>query len=80
MKRKWWLISIGGYGDFGFYGTEAEAEEMRAHKAAWERDVGRKKAIPATHPKAKEAAEHTKWERERGYGLDERALSSIGAL
>ena len=52
-KRKWWLISISGYGDFGFYGTETEAEEMRAHKANWEGGIDQKKVIPATHPEAK---------------------------
>jgi len=80
MKRRWWLISIGGYGDFGYYGTEAEAEKMRAHKAVWEAGVGRKTAISATHPSAKKAMERVKWERKQGYGLDERELASIGVF
>lgn len=41
-----WVISIGGYGTFLFDGTETEAEEMRAHKARWERGIGKKR--PAT--------------------------------
>lgn len=77
-KRKWWLISVSGYGKFGFFGTEAEAEEMRAHKAIWERGASRKTAIPAIHHAAKEAIQLTKWELERGYELGERELASIG--
>ena len=38
-----WIISVGGYGTFFFEGTESEAEEMRAHKAKWERGVGKKR-------------------------------------
>lgn len=42
--RPWWVILIaGGYGAFLFEGTEAEAEEMRAHKANWEGAVGHKR-------------------------------------
>lgn len=37
-----WIIWISGYGSFDFEGTEAEAEEMRAHKANWERGRGEK--------------------------------------
>ena len=35
-----WLIRIQGYGTFEFTGTEAEAEEMRAHKSRWEQGNG----------------------------------------
>lgn len=39
----WWIISVGGgYGEFNFFGTEQQAEEMRAHKANWEHAVARK--------------------------------------
>jgi hypothetical protein len=38
-----WTIIVGGYGAFLFDGTEQEAEEMRAHKARWERGIGRKR-------------------------------------
>lgn len=41
-KEKW-LICVGAeYGCFVFEGTEAEAEEMRCHKANWEHAVARK--------------------------------------
>lgn len=38
-----WVITVGGYGAFLFEGTEAQAEEMRAHKARWERGIGKKR-------------------------------------
>lgn len=41
-----WVISLPFYGAFLFDGTEAQAEEMRAHKANWEREIARKR--PAT--------------------------------
>ena len=37
-----WRIWVSGYGEFDFEGTEAEAEDMRAHKASWEGGQGRK--------------------------------------
>lgn len=37
-----WMIRVSGYGTFEFVGTEAEAEEMRAHKARWEHASGQK--------------------------------------
>lgn len=40
---QWWVISVAGYGSFLFEGSEKEAEEMRAHKARWERGIGRKR-------------------------------------
>lgn len=42
-----WIILVGaGYGAFLFQGTEQEAEDMRSHKARWERGIGKKR--PAT--------------------------------
>lgn len=41
-----WVILIGGYGAFLYEGNEEYAENMRAHKARWERGVGKKR--PAT--------------------------------
>jgi hypothetical protein len=79
MKRHWWLISVGGYGSFGFYGTEGEAEEMRAHKARWEQGAGKKERIPATHPEAKSEQEHLRRQLANGYPLDDRQLAAIGA-
>jgi len=41
-----WEISVGGgYGSFHFRGTEAEAEEMRAHKSTWEQAPARKQRV-----------------------------------
>lgn len=46
-----WVIYIGnGYGHFLYSGTAAEAEEMRAHKANWERGIGLlRPATPEEH-------------------------------
>ena len=38
-----WTISLPDYGAFLFVGTEAQAEEMRRHKARWECEVARKR-------------------------------------
>lgn len=43
-----WVIAIGGgYGEYFFEGTEAEAEDERARKAKWEAAVGRKRLADA---------------------------------
>lgn len=42
MKEKW-LITVAGYGSFEFDGTEQEAENMRSHKARWEKAIATKK-------------------------------------
>lgn len=39
----WAILIGGGYGAFLFDGSEKEAEEMRSHKAMWERASGRKR-------------------------------------
>ncbi len=44
-KKEKWIITVGGYGEFEFEGTEDEAEEMRAHKARWEQAVARKRRV-----------------------------------
>ena len=44
MKEKW-KITVHGYGEFIFEGTEEEAEEMRRHKANWEHGVAKKEKI-----------------------------------
>jgi len=41
-----WLIEVAGYGSFLVRASEKGAEEMRRHKASWERGVGRKTLIP----------------------------------
>ena len=49
--REWWEITVGGgYGTFPFFGTEAEAEEMRVHKARWEGAIARKHRAPTSMP------------------------------
>ncbi len=68
---------MSGYGEFAFYGTEQEAEEMRAHKSTWEGGVGYKNEVPKNHPLVREAKEQIRWELEHGYGLEERELASI---
>lgn len=52
MKNKceWWLIRVTGYGEFAQFSTEAEAEEMRRHKARWEGGTGTKERISTDHP------------------------------
>ncbi len=42
MKKEKWRIRVAGYGTFDFEGTEAEAEDMRRHKAQWERGIAHK--------------------------------------
>lgn len=58
VSRHWWLIVVEGYGQFAFYGTESEAEEMRADKASWEGSVGTKRRVTAQNRKVRE---HAKW-------------------
>jgi hypothetical protein len=48
-----WVIAIGGgYGAFLFEGAEADAEEMRRHKARWEQAVGLKRHATAVEVQA----------------------------
>jgi hypothetical protein len=42
METTTWMIRVQGYGTFEFEGTEHEAEEMRKHKAQWERGLAMK--------------------------------------
>ena len=41
-KREAWVISVVGYGEYEFVGTEAQAEKERARKSKWEMSPGRK--------------------------------------
>ena len=43
MKVYDWIITVAGYGEFEFTGTEEEAEEMRRNKARWEGVVAMKR-------------------------------------
>lgn len=47
LKPHWVILVAGGYGAFMFQGTEAQAEEMRAHKSAWEGAIAWKR--PASY-------------------------------
>jgi len=47
IATKTWTISLPFYGAFLFYGSEAEAEEMRAHKANREGEIARKRLATA---------------------------------
>lgn len=51
MKTCVWEIVVGGgYGRFELTGTEAEAEEMRRHKARQEGAVARKRPLREVAP------------------------------
>jgi len=50
--RQDWMISVAGYGEFLFHGTEKEAEEARRHKARWEGAVARKRLATKEEAKA----------------------------
>ena len=52
--KSWWIIDVAGYGDFAFYGTEAEAEERRAAKAEWEGGVGKKRLSMPNDPRLRD--------------------------
>lgn len=52
-----WRIRVSGYGTFDFNGTEDEAEEMRKHKANWERGHAIKWRKDLAHDCDKAAAE-----------------------
>jgi hypothetical protein len=41
--KTWWVITVANYGAFDFFGTEAEAEKVRRHKARWEQSVAHKR-------------------------------------
>lgn len=65
--RDKWLIRIQGYGTFDFDGTEAEAEEMRRHKANWERGNGMKWCVSAPNEVDRITAEIAAlWDSGRG--------------
>jgi hypothetical protein len=46
----WWRITVGGYGEFAFFGDQFEAEERRKAKAVWESAPAFKEPIPEDHP------------------------------
>lgn len=74
-KRAWWTINVSGYGSFQHFGTEAEAEDQRSHKAAWEGGRGRKQL--STEKEIKEGTAHLRWQRDHGYNLEDWELEAI---
>lgn len=34
--KRWWLISVSGYGSWAFWGTKVEAQDRARDKAEWE--------------------------------------------
>jgi hypothetical protein len=49
--RDWWILSIGGYGEYAVYATKDEAEERKLAKAEWEGGGGRKRRADANKHK-----------------------------
>lgn len=79
--RRWWIIDIGTYGDFAFYGTKLEAEEMRLHKSEWEGGEGTKiKADPSSKDHKTLIDEAIASVRRRlgsGYPMEEREVACL---
>jgi len=78
MNRAWWVINIIGYGRFGFFGTEQEADEMRIHKAAWEEGEGTMR--PATTNDQSLIAQeisNLRWRLDNGYELEANELEAM---
>lgn len=74
-QRPSWVINVAGYGAFVFDGSEAEAEEMRAHKARWEGAVGHKRPASITDfPQASACWNHPGYVRVARYGSRNRLL------
>lgn len=71
-----WTIYVSGYGAFQFEGTEAEAEDARRNKAAWERGAGYKFRTDLTHESDRLTAEMVAlWKR--GKGVPHQLLSKL---
>ena len=77
-ERTWWMIKVTGYGEFEHFGTAAEAEQMRVHKAEWEGGRGTKRKAGAVEIAVARA--DIKSMVKRGCGWDrtsEREIESI---
>jgi hypothetical protein len=68
MSMKWWHISIGGYGDFQYFGTRKQADDRAKDKARWE--GGSWRVREATAEEAAEGAGHIRWRKENAYPLE----------
>lgn len=76
--RKWWHITITGYGSFEYFGSEFEAKEARDAKAAWEGGNGRLRA--SNLAEIDEARKQLQWEIDAGYPKDEREMAGLGSV
>jgi len=65
--RHWWVIKVAGYGEFAFYGTESEADEMRAHKSQWEGGIATKMPADQSAAAVEKRAAWVRYEIEHGY-------------
>lgn len=65
---KWWTISIGGYGEFQYFGTREQTDERAKQKARWE--GGSWRVREATEIEATAGAEHIRWRKENAYPLE----------
>lgn len=66
-----WHLSVHGYGEWHMIATGAQAEEARAHKAQWEKAVGRKRWL-----RDAAAGELERWQREGPYQTESDAEKS----
>lgn len=73
--RVWWLISVTNYGRFEYFGTEAEADQMRKDKAEWEGGRGSKRL--ATADESARGLDWLKFQQGMGYRLDEREMEAL---
>lgn len=75
-NRSWWLIRVSGYGDFAFWGTKEEAEEVCFHKSQWEGGVGTVSSKCSMEDSRAEL-NHLKWQLNNDYPLDKRELECL---
>jgi hypothetical protein len=80
-RRKWWIIEVTGYGDFSFFGTEAEAEDTRIHKAEWEGGEGMKRRADRDNGRDRKliaaSLKHFRWEHRNEVKLEANELEAI---
>lgn len=77
LLRQWFLISVVGYGDFAYWGTEEEAEERRHNKAIWEGERATKHVISPSHPEVKVAIEEIQADIANNIAVEDRELEAI---
>jgi hypothetical protein len=67
--RDWWILSIGGYGEYAVYATKDEAEERKLAKAEWEGGGGRKRRADANKHKDVTLVEQARNQRGRSRAI-----------